>query len=352
MACMSSSSTSSILLYGPRTKSSNLTSSTRGSFSTRRRVVVRAEKMSTTIDKLGIKIERNPPESTLTLLGVRKWPKWGCPPSKFPWTYDAKETCYLLEGKVKVYPDGANECVEIGAGDLVVFPKGMSCTWDVSVASKAASMTAVITSITSLTEQVFPLNECPPVFWKLAMQFRKSKLAVEEKMGKIGDNHTLILSLLLVVVVSVFIPFIFTSPKPKPRRSQLQQSVSTTEIFGVKIEKNPPPSKLAHLGVTSWPNFALEYAGQEEKSRIEDRLGYHGYQIIILIMWGCPPSKFPWTFTATETMYLLEGKVKVNVDGYDGSFEIGAGDLVVFPKGMKITWDVVESVSKHYSLEK
>lgn len=60
--------------------------------------------------------------------------RWGCPPSKFPWTYDAKETCYLLEGKVKVTPSGANEAVEIAAGDLVVFPKGMSCTWDVSVA--------------------------------------------------------------------------------------------------------------------------------------------------------------------------------------------------------------------------
>ncbi|KAL5843118.1 hypothetical protein ACOSQ4_009076 [Xanthoceras sorbifolium] len=72
---MSSRSTSSILLYNPRTKSSTLTSSTRGSFSTRRRVVVRAETMSTTIDKLGIKIERNPAESTLTQLGVRKWPK-------------------------------------------------------------------------------------------------------------------------------------------------------------------------------------------------------------------------------------------------------------------------------------
>ncbi|XP_031286659.1 uncharacterized protein LOC116145346 [Pistacia vera] len=95
---------------------------------------VRAETMSTTIEKLGVKIERNPPESKLTELGVKKWPKWGCPPSKFPWTYSAKETCYLLEGKVKVYPDGSNEAVEIGAGDLVVFPKGMSCTWDVSVA--------------------------------------------------------------------------------------------------------------------------------------------------------------------------------------------------------------------------
>ncbi|KAI9201191.1 hypothetical protein LWI28_019939 [Acer negundo] len=95
----------------------------------------------------------------------------------------------------------------------------------------------------------------------------------------------------------------------------------STEIFGVKIEKNPPPSKLAHLGVTSWPK------------------------------WGCPPSKFPWTFKATETMYLVEGKVKVNVDGFEGSFEIKAGDLVVFPKGMKITWDVIEAVNKHYSLE-
>ncbi|XP_059637326.1 uncharacterized protein LOC132279386 isoform X2 [Cornus florida] len=114
---------------------------------TRRRVLIRArlsskgglviraaKNMSTTEEKLGIKIQKNPPESKLTELGIRKWPKWGCPPSKFPWTYTSKETCYLLEGKVKVYPDGSDEAVEIGAGDLVVFPKGMSCTWDVSEA--------------------------------------------------------------------------------------------------------------------------------------------------------------------------------------------------------------------------
>ncbi|XP_010669376.1 uncharacterized protein LOC104886611 [Beta vulgaris subsp. vulgaris] len=90
--------------------------------------------MSSTIEKLGVKIEKNPPESRLSELGVRQWPKWGCAPSKFPWTYDAKETCYLLKGKVKVYPDGSDEAVEFGAGDLVVFPKGMKCTWDVSEA--------------------------------------------------------------------------------------------------------------------------------------------------------------------------------------------------------------------------
>ncbi|PRQ22354.1 putative rmlC-like jelly roll protein [Rosa chinensis] len=100
----------------------------------RRSVTIAAESSSSmATEKLGIKIEKNPPESTLTQLGVRNWPKWSCPPSKFPWTYSDKETCYLLEGKVKVTPAGSKESVEIGGGDLVEFPKGMSCTWDVSV---------------------------------------------------------------------------------------------------------------------------------------------------------------------------------------------------------------------------
>ena len=68
--------------------------------------------------------------------------------------------------------------------------------------------------------------------------------------------------------------------------------------------------------------------------------------------WTAEPSKIPWTFEAEETMYLLEGKVKVSVEGHEGSFEIGGGDLVVFPKGMKITWEMLETVTKHYHLEK
>ncbi|KAK6940419.1 (S)-ureidoglycine aminohydrolase, cupin domain [Dillenia turbinata] len=100
----------------------------------RSRFGVKAETETMATEKLGIKIVKNPPESKLSELGVRKWPKWGCPPSNFPWTYTSKETCYLLKGKVKVYPDGSDEAVEIEAGDLVEFPKGMKCTWDVSVA--------------------------------------------------------------------------------------------------------------------------------------------------------------------------------------------------------------------------
>ncbi|KAH6558528.1 hypothetical protein KP509_1Z058500 [Ceratopteris richardii] len=82
----------------------------------------------------GIFVERSISESRIEQLGIRSWPKWGCPPSKFPWTYDAKETFYLVKGRVKIYPNGSSKYIQIHAGDLVVLPKGMSCIWEVNVA--------------------------------------------------------------------------------------------------------------------------------------------------------------------------------------------------------------------------
>ncbi|XP_031502960.1 uncharacterized protein LOC116266034 [Nymphaea colorata] len=81
-----------------------------------------------------IKIEHEPPDSRLSELGIRSWPKWGCPPGKFPLKFDAEETCYFLKGKVRAYMSGSSEYVEFGAGDLVVIPKGLRCTWEVSIA--------------------------------------------------------------------------------------------------------------------------------------------------------------------------------------------------------------------------
>ena len=63
-------------------------------------------------------------------LGVSNWPIWEKEVSQFPWTYDSPETCYLLEGEVIVTPDGG-EPVSFGKGDLVTFPAGMTCTWDI-----------------------------------------------------------------------------------------------------------------------------------------------------------------------------------------------------------------------------
>ncbi|WP_457637943.1 cupin domain-containing protein [Oceanithermus sp.] len=77
-----------------------------------------------------IKVIHNPPKEELERLGVFGWPIWTKEVSEFPWTYDLEETCYFLEGRVVITPEGG-EPVEVGAGDLVTFPRGMSCTWKV-----------------------------------------------------------------------------------------------------------------------------------------------------------------------------------------------------------------------------
>ena len=80
---------------------------------------------------LPIMIEQKPPQERLDKLGVSEWPVWSCDVSEFDWQYDQREVCYLLEGEVVVTPeDGAP--VELVAGDLAVFPAGLSCNWQVS----------------------------------------------------------------------------------------------------------------------------------------------------------------------------------------------------------------------------
>jgi len=64
-------------------------------------------------------------------LGVFKWGIWKKEVSKFPWTYDSQEICYFLAGDVIVTPDGGQP-VKMGQGDLVTFPAGMSCIWEIT----------------------------------------------------------------------------------------------------------------------------------------------------------------------------------------------------------------------------
>lgn len=80
-----------------------------------------------------ISVVHNPQEAVLEQLGVFEWPIWEKEASSFPWTYGDRETCYLLEGEVTVTPEGGAP-VSFGAGDLVTFPAGMSCHWEISTA--------------------------------------------------------------------------------------------------------------------------------------------------------------------------------------------------------------------------
>lgn len=76
-----------------------------------------------------IKVEK-PSEDKLSALQVRSWPVWVKEISEFPWEYDEKETCYLLEGDVIVTGDDGTSA-HFGKGDLVTFPAGLKCRWKI-----------------------------------------------------------------------------------------------------------------------------------------------------------------------------------------------------------------------------
>lgn len=71
-----------------------------------------------------------PTEEELKKIDLKKWSPWSCDVSRFEWEYSEDETCYILEGRVIVETEDG-EKMEIKKGDLVTFPKGLRCVWDV-----------------------------------------------------------------------------------------------------------------------------------------------------------------------------------------------------------------------------
>lgn len=76
-----------------------------------------------------IKIESPTPEQ-LTQQGTLNWPIWEKEASRFDWHYDSEEVCYLLAGQVTVYY-GDHQQVSFGKGDMVTFPAGLDCIWQI-----------------------------------------------------------------------------------------------------------------------------------------------------------------------------------------------------------------------------
>ena len=78
-------------------------------------------------------VKERPSPERLQSLQIQNWSPWECEPRTFDWTYDTDETAYILAGQVTVTcPDGQQ--VDLGFGDLVRFPRGLSCTWEVKEA--------------------------------------------------------------------------------------------------------------------------------------------------------------------------------------------------------------------------
>lgn len=65
-----------------------------------------------------------------TVAEMKRCPTWEKETSTFDWEYGTAETCLLLDGEVTVTTEDGEQ-VRFGAGDLVTFPQGLRCTWDI-----------------------------------------------------------------------------------------------------------------------------------------------------------------------------------------------------------------------------
>jgi uncharacterized cupin superfamily protein len=64
----------------------------------------------------------------------------------------------------------------------------------------------------------------------------------------------------------------------------------------------------------------------------------------LTLLWDCTAGVFTWRYDCDETIHVLEGEALL----WDGSKErrIGAGDVVCFPVGARVTWRVDRYIRK------
>ena len=96
--------------------------------------------------------------------------------------------------------------------------------------------------------------------------------------------------------------------------------MSQTIVNKITVEKNPSQAHLDSLGVSKWPTWQKEV------------------------------SVFPWTFHEQEIAYILEGECVITTCCGD-AVTFGKGDLVTFPAGMTVSWEVKQPLHKHYQLD-
>lgn len=66
--------------------------------------------------------------------------------------------------------------------------------------------------------------------------------------------------------------------------------------------------------------------------------------------WSKPASTFDWSYDRTETFYVLEGEVTVELP--DGeSVTVSEGDLARFPEGLSCTWNITRDLRKVFTYD-
>ena len=66
-------------------------------------------------------------------------------------------------------------------------------------------------------------------------------------------------------------------------------------------------------------------------------------------LWSCEVSTFDWQYDKDEHCLVIEGEV--TVVGSENTVKIVPGDYVIFPRGLKCTWEVHKPIRKHYTFK-
>ena len=84
---------------------------------------------------------------------------------------------------------------------------------------------------------------------------------------------------------------------------------------------------------------------QIKKEKLSDK-ELEGKGVFSWPVWEKDVSEFDWVYDSKEECLFLEGVADIQTSL--GVTHIEAGDFVTFPLGLKCTWDIKESVKKHY----
>jgi uncharacterized cupin superfamily protein len=61
--------------------------------------------------------------------GIKTWPIWEKEPSRYNWSYDCDEECYIIEGDFNIETDDGT--FHFKSGDFITFKEGLYCVWDI-----------------------------------------------------------------------------------------------------------------------------------------------------------------------------------------------------------------------------
>ena len=73
--------------------------------------------------------------SVILKYGIKNWPIWEYEPSRFLWDYNENEICLIIGGQANIKTK-EGLIYNIQSGDLVKFPKGLSCEWHITKSIK------------------------------------------------------------------------------------------------------------------------------------------------------------------------------------------------------------------------